>query len=156
MGPCCKHGLDDELPVLERPEYRVIAPVYLNERRVQPFRQLPNKQQANNEIRWTGVPNRSMLPLNDIAKQIYEAWDISTGGRPPLARAADMRPYYMTTAGLVVKGDPPKRQFMAAEANFEDGLAVEGDLQNGHPEAPEVAVLGTVAKRARQNLAGTV
>jgi len=138
------------LPVLERPEYRIVTPVYLNERRIQPYRMLPDKRQVNNEVRWTGVPNRSMVPVNDMARQIYDAWDISTGGRPEAIPTADQRPYYMTSAGLTVKGDPPKRQFAAGEAEFADDLT----LDNSHPEAPDVAVLGTVAKRARQNLAG--
>ncbi len=53
----------------------------------------------------------------------------------------------MTAAGLVVRGEPPKRQHVAADVSFPDDLG----FSDADPNAPEVAVLGTVAKKAITN-----
>ena len=133
----------------DKPTYRLTSKVYLNERLIEPMRQDPNvKGKAiANEIMWTGIPNDAMVPLNDSAKAIFNAWRESTGGVTQLVPTADQRPLFMTAAGLVVRGEPPKRQHVAAEPNFSDDLGFTG----ADPNAPEVAVLGTVAKKAVTN-----
>lgn len=131
-----------------RPAYRVTSKVYLNERFIEPFRMDPaTKKAVPIEIVWTGVPNDAMMPINDTAKGIFAAWRESTGHETPDIPTADRRPLYVTAAGLVVRGDPPKRQHVAGEPAFQDGLS----FGNNDPTAPEVAVLGTVAPKARQN-----
>ena len=143
-------GLLDQartLPAEARPAYAVMSKTYLNDRFIEPFRKVGN-QAVRNEITWTGVPNMAMNPLNDVATAIYDQWQKSMGGLPPLVPTADNRPLYMTAAGLTVRGDPPKRQgFAAAEMDFPDKMA----FRNDDPNAPEVAVLGTQAARAKQN-----
>lgn len=133
----------------EKPTYRLTSKVYLNERLIEPMRQDPNvKGKAiANEIMWTGIPNDAMVPLNDRAKAIFGAWRESTGGPTQLVPTADKRPLFMTAAGLVVRGEPPKRQHVAAEVSFQDDLG----FSNADPNAPEVAVLGTVAQKAITN-----
>lgn len=134
-------------PQAEWPRYRLIAKTYISERLIEPFYKRDSKGPAiPTEIAYTGVPNDAMVPLSDDAKAIFNTWRETTGGQTVLIPTADNRPVYVTAAGLVVKGDPPKRQMVAAEATSDDGLAVAND-----PTQPEVAVLGTVAKKARTN-----
>lgn len=130
----------------QRPAYKLTSKVYLNERFIEPFK-IVDRKAVNNEITWTGVPNDAMAPINAMAEQIFAAWRESTGGPTKLVPTADNRPFYTTAAGLTVKGDPPKRQHVAADPNFQDDLG----FINGDPNAPEVAVLGTIAPKARNN-----
>ena len=133
------------------PEYRLVAKVALNERLIEPFRRLPDKTVAANEIVWTGIPNEAMRPINEVAKKIFAAFKESIGSMERLA-TADNRPLVVTAAGLVVKGDPPKRRegFSESVPSFKDELEVP---DNNDPNAPFVRVLGTVADPARQNFA---
>ena len=134
------------------PEYRVISKIYFNERLIEPFRRLADKTVANNEIVWTGMPNEALRPINDVAKEIYEAFRASIGSTEKLA-TADNRPVWITAQGLVVKGDPPKRRegFTEQLPDFKDDLSIAHD--NNDPTAPFVNVLGTIASPARQNFA---
>lgn len=135
----------------EKPSYRVTSKIYLNERLIDPFK-VVDKKAVHNEITWTGVPNDGMAPINDTAHAIYNAWRESTGGPTQLVPTADKRPLHVTAAGLTVRGEPPKRRHVAAEAEFSDDLG----FANNDPNAPEVSVLGTVAPKARQNSVGGV
>jgi hypothetical protein len=132
------------------PTYRLIAKTVLNERLIEPFKMV-DKKAVNNEIAWTGIPNDAMQPINTLAQEVFAAWRGSTGGQTQLVPTADQRPLFVTAAGLTVRGEPPKRQHVAAPENFADDLA----FSNNDPNAPEIAVLGTVANKARSNtLAG--
>lgn len=133
-------------PGAEKPAYKLISKVYLNERFIEPFK-IVDKKAVNQEITWTGVPNDAMQPINEAARAVFNAWRESTGGATVLVPTADQRPLHVTAAGLTVRGEPPKRQHMAADAAFADDLG----FANNDPNAPEVAVLGTVAQKARQN-----
>lgn len=145
-------GSARDLPHDQRPAYAVMSKIYFNERFIEPFKKV-DKAAVRNEITWTGVPNDALLPINDAAKDIFAAWRESIGGVASPVPTADTRPLYMTAAGLTVRGEPPKRQHVAAEPNFNADLG----YVNGDPNAPEVAVLGTIAARARQNsVAGKV
>lgn len=130
-----------------KPAYKLIAKIAFNERLIEPYKMV-DKKAVNNEITWTGVPNDAMVPMNAAAKSIFAAWRETTGGPTELVPTADSRPLYMTPAGLTVRGDPPKRQAIAAEPNFGADLG----FSNDDPNAPEVAVLGTIAAKARQNM----
>lgn len=130
-----------------KPEYKLIAKTYLNERFLEPMR-LVDKVAVAVEIIYTGVPNDAMVPLNKTAEAIFAAWRATTGGQSILVPTADTRPLWVTAKGLVVKGDPPKRQHVASDQNFRDELSFPG---SNSPTNPEVAVLGTVARKARTN-----
>lgn len=134
----------------EKPEYRLVAKVYLNERFIEPFMPGPNKQPIPTEIIWSGMPNEAMRPINDVAKEIFKEFRASIGSTEQL-KGVDNRPLWMTAGGVVVKGDPrAQRREVAAPQPFDDDLGVKN--QND-PTAPFVHVLGTVAAPARQNVA---
>jgi hypothetical protein len=134
------------------PEYRVVAKIYFNERFIEPFKRLPDKTIASNEIVWTGIPNEALRPINDIAKKIYAEFRLSIGSTEKLA-TSDNRPVYITAQGLVVKGDPPKRREGLTQEL--PAFAEEMDLKhdNNDPSAPFINVLGTIAAPAKQNFA---
>jgi hypothetical protein len=133
------------------PEYRLIAKVALNERLIEPFRRMPDKTVAANEIVWTGIPNEAMRPINTIAERIYAEFKGWIGMTDKLA-TADNRPHIVTAGGLVVKGDPPKRRegFSEDVPRFNDDLEIKHDIND--PSAPFVHVLGTIASPAKQNV----
>lgn len=134
-------------PQADWPKYQLTAKVYISERLIEPFYKRDSKGPAiRTEIAYTGVPSDAMVPIDDTAKAIFNAWRETTGGQTILVPTADNRPLHVTAAGLVVRGDPPKRSTMAAPLESDDVLAVSND----HTQ-PEVAVLGTVAKKARTN-----
>lgn len=134
----------------EKPEYRLVSKVYLNERFIEPYMPGPNKQPIPTEIIWSGMPNDAMRPLNDAAREIYAEFRASIGSTEAI-KGADNRPLWMTLGGVVVKGDArAQRREVAAPAPFGDDLGVKN--QND-PTAPFIHVLGTVAPAARQNAA---
>ena len=142
---------DREKEALWLPEYRLVAKTALNERLIEPFRRLPDKTVASNEIVWTGIPNEAMRPINDIAKRIFTEFKGWIGSTDKLA-TSDNRPHIVTAGGLVVKGDPPKRRegFSEDVPKFNDDLEIKHDIHD--PSAPFVHVLGTIASPARQNV----
>lgn len=135
------------LPQAEWPKYQLTAKVYISERLIEPFYKRDSKGPAiRTEIAYTGVPNDAMVPIDDDAKAIFNAWRETTGGQTILVPTADNRPLHVTAAGLVVRGDPPKRSTMAPAATESEDVLVSND----HTQ-PEVAVIGTIAKKARTN-----
>jgi hypothetical protein len=152
---------DKEAETQWSPEYRVLAKIYYNERIIDPYRQsdVRGSPPVPQDIIWTGPPSDALRPLNPVAELIYDTYRESIGSMPRLKAvsgpnggqvAPDNRPYWMTPGGLVVKGDPPPRAFVAQPKAFENDLGV---YDNNDPEAPFVHVLGTVAQPARKNIA---
>lgn len=133
----------------EKPEYRLVSKVYLNERLIEPFMPGPNKQPIPTEIIWLGMPNEAMRPINDVAKEIYAEFRASIGSTEPI-KGQDNRPLWMTPGGVVIKGDARnQRREVAAAVAFDDDLGIKN--QND-PTAPFIAVLGTVHPPAKQNV----
>src|ERR1700688_1488342 len=152
----------------DAPEYKLIAPVYLNERLVQPFpRAEKGGKVIQREIPWTGMPSLAMLPVNKTAEAIYAAFKESLGASIKLGRivgphggatATDEREWIMSPAGhaikgeMTVKGEPDRRQTATASQHaFPDSLEIPGTAHdNNDPNAPFVHVLGTVAQPLRR------
>lgn len=143
----------------QKPEYKAISKLYLNERMIEPFQQDPaTKMAVPVTFTWTGEPNDGMRPLNEIARKIYAEFRASRGSAETSSKE-DARPYWMTPAGLVVKGDPPPRREIATpdRVNFVDDLSVGDEPPPADPHdinAPFIHVLGTVAAPAMQNYQG--
>ncbi|SDD94957.1 hypothetical protein SAMN05216337_1017131 [Bradyrhizobium brasilense] len=134
----------------EKPEYRLVSKVYLNERLIEPYMPGPNKQAVPTEIIWLGVPSEAMRPINKPAEEIYQLFRESVGSTEAI-KGQDNRPFYLTVGGVVIKGDArAQRREVAADNRFNDGLQVASDPRD--PTAPFVHVLGTVAAPARQNV----
>lgn len=144
-----------------KPEYRLVTPVYLNERMVLPYTR-PQKggRVVQLEIGWDGAPNNGMQPVCADAQSIYAAFKESIGSSIHLGRVVgphgaatkpDERPYVMK-GGLVVKGEPDRKaSSTASDHPFADALEIKGTPQdNNDPNSEFVNVLGTVAKPLRR------
>lgn len=142
----------------ERPYYRAIGKMYLNERFIEPFVVDPGtKKPVAVEFYWSGVPNEVMRPLNAAAEKIFEHFRDSIGS---FDKVAETKALWITAGGLVIKGEGPERRAVGSvdaagrpvETPFKDDLVImDGGLLD--PNASRVAVLGTVAAPARQNIA---
>lgn len=134
------------------PAYTLVAKVYLNETFIEPYQ--PGKgnragEMIPTEIDWAGPPNMAMRPLNDAAKEIYDAFLGSIGSAADMPGTAPAQ-YWTTNRGLIVKGRAPVTPQAKAISQNEDTLLVRGGTSN--PMAPAINVLGTIAKPAiRQN-----
>jgi hypothetical protein len=104
-------------------------------------------------IDWPGVPNESMIPDNDAAREIHGAFVDSIGNLSEKDKLPE-KPLHITRGGLVVKGPPPRgvRQMGGVSDILEpvgEGLRVK------HKDADkfkEVHVLGTAHAPARQSI----
>ena len=148
----------------ERPIYRVLSAVYINEQLVQPYVTDPATKQVEPQvIEWEGLPNEALEPLNDIAKQIHIEYRQYMGEAQSLTPNADTRPMAVTPSGLVVRSTGFARRQMgtvqpeaAAPSNerrpdFNEGFTHKLGIKGvNDPRAKEVRVLGTVAKPAQQ------
>lgn len=163
-----KAEFDAGKPGVQRPLYKVIAKMYLNERLVDPFTVDPyTKRPEHTRIRWSGAPNEAMRPENDEAKEIFGHF-LAAINRPTLAQGPAVE-VWVTHGGLVIEqssggkslsgggvGAPrtmmDKRGFdttqVEALPNFDDDLSVVDG--NAHPGKTHINVLGTIAPPARQ------
>ncbi len=138
----------------KKPQYQVLNKVYLNERFIEPFRRGPEGKPIPTVITWTGVPNEYMMPMDPIARGISEAFKESIGSVVEGPQQSK-KPLWMTSAGLVVQGDPPQSLKVGNNEDgrpttrrFEEDLGVPIAID---PSAEFVNILGTVAAPARQN-----
>ncbi len=137
------------------PLYGLTNKVYLDEVLVQPVWIDVGHKQRQTEVEWPGVPNEAMVPLNDVAKEIFGHFSDSIGTSVKLVPDQPLR---VTAGGLVVHGAPSaaRRDAIAVVGNsnaskpgeFGEGLRVKRDSIGG--EYKETHVLGTVAAPARQ------
>lgn len=134
------------------PSYQLRNKVYLDEVLVDPVWVDANRQAQPTVIDWPGVPNEAMVPTNDAAKGIYEAFAESIGSVAPEHRLPEDK-LGVTPNGLVVRNG-------AVQARREVGTILDGGVREGEglrlhhkAEGPtkhkEIRVLGSVAQPAR-------
>lgn len=138
----------------ERPKYRAIGKMYLNERFIEPFVVDPaTKRPKSVEFRWSGVPNEVMRPLNAPAEEIFKHFLASIGS---VVKEEVATPMWITAGGLVIEGEGPvsksgRQRSGQGFGGFGDDLEVE-QPNASDPTKPWINVLGTVAAPARQNM----
>ena len=138
-----------------RPEWELVAAVFLEDRLISPVWIDPQHVQQATRIRWRGVPNGAMRPLDDAAREVYEAFCESigslTGGPTPL-RAR------VTAAGNVLESLPGVgdldlgEDFRAPEGPSRMSDLEVGSGRGGGRQAKEIRVLGSIAKPALQTV----
>lgn len=130
------------------PKYTCVAKVVLDDRVINPFKRNPATKAAESvEFYWLGEPNHAMRPLNDIARRIFAEFRESRGERSKIEKAA-IKPLWMTDSGLIIEGaNAPQRREVAIPSDLD--LPEVKD-----PEAPYVAVLGTIHEPAQNNYQG--
>ena len=146
--------------------YRLRNKVLLNNRLIEPFWIASDHTTKQTEIDWAGIPNDAMIPVNDTAKAIHQAFLDSIG---TVEKVVPEERLGVTPNGLVVRNSAVTQTVMkrtdahasvdqpAAEAPHV-GAGDEGDeaLTIHHANQPgrykEVRVLGTIQEPARQSI----
>jgi hypothetical protein len=136
------------------PTYELRNKVYLAETMIEPvFIDPATKEQRPTSIDWQGVPNEAMIPTNDIARAIHEAFSNSIGV-VVIDSSKHLKPEHLsvTAGGLVVRaGGHAMRPMQVgggqADPNAAEGLRVHGRTPGAKTKT--IAVLGTVASPAR-------
>lgn len=130
------------------PKYTCISKVVLDDRVINPFkRNAATKAAESVEFYWLGEPNHAMRPLNEIARKIFAEFRESRGERSKIEKAS-VKPLWMTDSGLIIEGaNAPQRRDVPIPSDL--------DLPEiKDPEAPYVAVLGTIHEPAQNNYQG--
>jgi len=138
----------------ERPKYRAIGKMYLNERFIEPFVVDPaTKRPKSVEFRWSGVPNEVMRPLNKPAEEIFKHFLASIGS---VVKEDVATPMWITAGGLVIEGEGPVSKSGRKRSGRDfDGFGDDFEVEQPNasdPTKPWINVLGTVAAPARQNM----
>ncbi len=141
----------------KKPEYRLTSKVNLNEQLIEPFMRGSDGKPKPTVIRYSGMPNDAMVPLNDVAKAIYREYSLSIGSVEAERKAADRM--WMTPEGVVIVGNGPARRALPGfndttgiGPQVEDEFPEElGIIDNADPRSATHRVLGTVAAPAVRN-----
>jgi hypothetical protein len=134
------------------PRYQLRNKVYLDEVMVDPNWVNPaSKAVEKTEIEWPGVPNEAMVPMNEVAKEIFAAYIESIGSVISVVPAV---PQYVTPNGLTINGRAPARRGTNLTSTDQAAPVGQG-LRVAHKDVPgqyrEINVLGTIAPPARQS-----
>ena len=153
---CMQRGDADEAEAF-MPAYQLRNKVYLDEVLVDPIWIAPDHTQRATVIDWPGAPSEAMIPVNDVAKAIFKAFQDSIGTVPKGLQIPDQpgKQLYATSGGLVVHGRAPLRRETGARQDSDRGPVGEGlniRHRGGAGSYREVNILGTVATPARQTI----
>ena len=125
------------------PEYELKAATHLDEQMIAPTYTDRNHVQRKTQIGWPGFPNEAMEPINDAAVEIFTAYREYLGGASPKVTHATGK-----GGSLRVMHKPDGGATPAVGKPRGGDLAILGrDRTN---EVVETAVLGTIARPARQ------
>lgn len=124
------------------PRYTLKTGTYLDERWVEATWTDRNHVQRRTEIGWPGIPNESMDPASEEAREIFLAYRIWIGGPTervshPTGKGGSLRVMHEGEVGHVPHVGRPRNP----------DLAILGRDSPG--EIKETAILGTIAKPAR-------
>jgi hypothetical protein len=102
----------------EMPVYTLKGKVYLSGMLIEPqYRDQITKRMVNQAINWQQIPNEDMVPVNEVAKKIFEAFQGYIGGKTE---------HRHTVAGFVLDGS------QILKAHVDDGP----DISNMRPLDP--------------------
>ena len=136
------------------PRYRLRNKVHLDEQLVDPGWVDRSHVLQQTEIGWPGVPNEAMIPINEVARQIFAAF-VDSIGSVDKQHQVRQQPLKATARGLIVKGAPSAVQHQTALdpvlADIKgEGLSIKHKQEPGGARMKEIQVLGTIAKPAQQ------
>jgi hypothetical protein len=136
----------------EIPKYRVVAITQADFGRsgqalVQPFWVDSDKVRQPTEIEWPGVPNNSLMPLNDVAKEIMAHFKDSIGNMGRLTPSEELK----GIGTAKVRGNAESKARRDAPMPFdvapdEDGVRVLNRSARG--QSRRVNILGTLSEPA--------
>lgn len=134
----------------EIPIYALRNKVYLDERLIDPV-VIDSKthEQVPTQIGWPGVPNEAMVPVNDSAKEIHQAFSSSIG-TVVIEHSKHIKPevYSVTKEGRVIRSASLATRPQVNADSQDEGVQVL-NARGGNRKQKEINVLGTVASPAR-------
>jgi len=148
--------------------YQLRHKIYLNERIIEPMWVNSAHQTQPTEIDFLGIPNDAMVPVNDVAKEIFQAFKDSVGTVHGVKGVENGLPQEdrlgITRGGLVVRNGAinsgiakatPELPAAPMASAYEEGpgyepLRVNSDQTKG--KFTDVHILGTIAKPAQQTV----
>jgi hypothetical protein len=102
-----KHLIIEARAEKKVPTYQLRNKIFLNEQVIEPYFMNRERKMAPTEIDFWGVPNEVMVPMNDTAKAIFEAFRESIGTVKGVQGVANALPgaddIAFTRGGLVVR-----------------------------------------------------
>lgn len=137
------------------PIYIVKAKMFLNNTKIDPeFRNEGTKKFHATKIRWDRTPNQAMVPVNEIAKEVFAEYERSIGspnveGMPDAPWKNPKSPWVHSPSGIVLAppvDELPEMQELSASHGkrlFDDPRI---ETSAGAPRR-ETAVLGTIAPK---------
>lgn len=142
--------------------YQLRNKVLLNNRLIEPFWIASDHTTRPTEVDWAGIPNDAMIPVNETAKQIHQAFLDSIG---TVEKVVPEERLGVTPNGLVVRNnavtatvqkrtDASNGQPIAEAPHVGSGDEGDEALTVHHANQPgrykEVRVLGSIQEPARQ------
>jgi hypothetical protein len=128
--------------------YQLTRTVFLDEQIVEPTRRDPqSKALCTQDVDWIGVPDESMVPLNETAREVHALFMRSIGGKTKEAKVPFK--HARDNPRLRIHGQEqsqPVRDVAAPLAS--GGLRVHNPGAQG--QIKDVRVLGTLSEPARQ------
>ncbi len=109
--------------------YRLKGKVFLGEEVIEPnWVRVSDHTYQPTDIDWDAVPNQSMEPLNETAKEIFAAFEQSIAGTLRPVRSQEGM---LITGRVVVKNDPNRAPVGPSADEIKAGMAVEHLAMNG-------------------------
>lgn len=139
------------------PVYELVAGTFLDERWIPAAQITAGHQVVPTEIRFRGIPNSSMRPVNDAARTIWEEycdWIGSHKGGAAMSRVPVNRSQEVSFSGRVMESSPMPD---LDQDDLQD-LVTEGGRPAPNPRMAEVEVVGRGGNRAGKtmNVLGTI
>jgi len=109
--------------------YRLKGKVFLGEEVIEPnWVRASDHTYQPTDIDWDAVPNQSMEPINDTAREIFAAFEQSIAGTLRPVRAQEG---ILITGRVVVKNDPNRVMVGTTPEEMKAAMAVEHAAMNG-------------------------
>jgi hypothetical protein len=109
--------------------YRLKGKVFLGEEVIEPsWVRASDHSYQPTDIDWDAVPNQSMEPLNETAKEIFAAFEQSIAGT---LRPVRPQEGMLITGRVVVKNDPNRAMVGASADELKAGVAIEQAALHG-------------------------
>lgn len=149
-----------------RPQYELMAPVWLEGQLVEAFRPDGESKWQRNVIIWRGPPNKAMRPMNDIAQKIYAAYLESVGGSTKNETGQPEQPIWLAYGGLQIvggtgnQGAANRGMVIPPAEPMELGRATPGDTgqltSTDDPNADRIPMLGKTFPPAQRTAPGNL
>ena len=109
--------------------YRLKGKVFFGEEVIEPsWVRASDHTYQPTDVDWDAVPNQSMEPLNDTAREIFAAFEQSIAGTHRPVRA---REDVLIAGRVVVKNDPNRVMVGTTPEEMRAAMAVENSAMNG-------------------------